>query len=131
MSSGVRGIAVEKRSIYEFGKRRRTVYDARGTLAGIEYSVTGKTPAEARALALRDVDYVRGAGFAEAMGCAVRPVCHEGWAFSIEPRGVVMSYGAIDLAAAVARIVESYNDHPDVQGFIAAVKAGEARVGVL
>jgi len=121
----VRGIAVEKRTVYEFGKRKRkrTVYDARGTLAGIEYSVTGKTPAEARALAMRDVEYVRAAGFAEYAGCTVRPTAFESWEFTLPGTRCVMCYGAATLKDAVLRAANDYREHPECVQFCEIVRS--------
>lgn len=123
-------IAVEKRTVYEFGKRRRVVYDARGELRGVRYAVTASSRREAVSLAFAEVGYVSTAGSFEAGGCAV--VCNgfESWEFRL-PGRCVMSYGAADLAAAVSYAAWSYREHPEAQAFrLAAANERCAELGL-
>lgn len=120
-------IIVERRSIYTPGGRgkARAVYDARGKLHGVEYSVCAPTKAEAVALAKRDIAYVSAAGSFEAGGCKVTCNGFESWCFELPGtvpgrRGCAMVFGAADLASAIARAAGDYREHPEAQEFCAA-----------
>lgn len=115
-------IEVTKRSIYNpYGRGRKTTYDAVGTLRGVEYNVTASSRKEAIEQAKAEIAYLLSAGSFEAGSCAVRPIGFQSWEFAL-PGRVVMSYGATDLAAAVAKAAESYSEHEDAQEFVRAVR---------
>jgi hypothetical protein len=116
-------INVEKRAVYEFGKRRRFVWDARGTLRGIEYRATAATKPEAIAQAKAEIVFLLSAGSFEAGGCAVRPSGFQAWDFLLAGTRCVMCFGAPDLSAAIARAASDYADHPDAAEFCRAAAA--------
>lgn len=113
-------IEVTKRSIYNGGRRSAT-YDARGTLRGVEFSVTAKSKKEAIEAAKAEIEFMLSAGSFEAGGCAVRPSGFQSWDFVL-PGRCVMSYGAASLQAAIDYAAWSYRDHADAAAFLLAVQ---------
>jgi hypothetical protein len=119
--SGVAKVEVEARTIYEFGKRKRRVFDARFG----EFRATKPTKKEAIAAVLADVGYVATARREEAHGCKLYPQGVNEWCFVL-PSGGSMCFGAFNFAEALMRVKHDYADHEGCQAFFAAVESPHA-----
>lgn len=111
-----KAVEVSPRTIYEFGKRKRRVFDARLVVEGEPYTATAASKAEAVAAVVADVQYVREAGRIASHGCALFPQGKESWVFKL-PSGGSMCFGATDLAAALARVAHDYREHEGCKAF--------------
>lgn len=120
-------IEVTKRSVYEYGKRKRVVYDARSG----PFDATASTAKEARALVARDMAYCeKWRSAAPRRGnCELAPNGHESWCFTLrthEPwRSSSMLFTASTDTEAYERVWRDFADHEDAQAFIAMSKIGE------
>ena len=123
-------INVEPRTVYgQYGRGKRRVYDARGTIDGTEYRIDG-APSRAAAIeeAIAEVTYLRTAGSLRAHGCALEANGVENWVFSLRTnqpgRASAMIFGATDLKAAFERVLQDYGDHEDCIAFFAFFSQG-------
>ena len=74
--------------------------------------------AAARPLARADAEYVQTAGSLEGQGCRLYPQGKGEWC-SVLPSGGAMCFGAADLAAALARVMDDYAEHEGCAAFFA------------
>ena len=109
----------EKRSVYQFGKRKSTVWDAQLVVDGAKFVATGKTKSEALAAVVADADYVRTAGRLEGHGCKLYAQGAREWCFVL-PSGGSMCFSAADLSSALARVKSDYADHDGCAAFFAS-----------
>lgn len=116
------GIQIEKRTVYANMGRKRTVYDAEGTLDGVTYCVlAAKSKQEAEQQALAEVAFAKANPPIESGGFSLRPLGDGGFSLRF-PSGAGYLFRAPSRAAALARLADEYDhDHP-VQAFVRAAR---------
>lgn len=113
------GIRIEKCTVYEStGRRKRVVYNAEGTLHGVDYCVlSAKSKQEAEQQALAEVAFAKSNPPISIDGFSLRPLGDNGFSLRF-PDGGGYLFGATSRAAALERLASEYDaDHP-VQSFL-------------
>lgn len=115
-------VTVERRAVYEFGKRRRFVYDA--SIGDVR--VTAGSRKEAEELALAEQAYLETQPEARHSGCRLYALGLKSWCFVLRDgtaKSSSMVFGAEDFAKALERARHDYQDHPDCEKFFAEMPA--------
>lgn len=113
----MRHVEITKRSVSEYGKRRRYVYDAKlGDLVAEGHT----SAASARAAILEDAAYVEHAPKLVGGNCLLKAYRHNSWEFHLRTQlcggSCVCLFGAANVKDAYAKLY-GYRDHPDAQVF--------------
>lgn len=108
-------ITVDRRSIYQGGKRRGFVFDARQG----SWSATASSRKAAIAALVAQREYVTQAPQLARGGCKLFAQDVNEWCFVL-PSGCAMCFCATDWIAAWERVVADYGTHEDCQGFFTA-----------
>lgn len=110
---------VEKRSVYEGGRRKRVVFDARcGEKCDCQESAKSRKAVLTAISATHE--YVSTAPSVDARGCRLFAQGLNQWCFELRshtPTAASMLFGAHDWIAAYEYALKCYSDHPDCQAF--------------
>ena len=108
----LKNITVEKRAVFEFGKRKRFAYDA--TCNG--HRVTAASRKEAIAEIKRDLSYIATARSLERNGSKLFAHGFEAWVFQ-HPNGGSFCFRAPNFDAAYAEVARHYTTEGSSQAF--------------
>lgn len=113
-------ITVEKRTVYQQGRRKRSVFDARCNET-CDCRATADDKKAAIAAVEADHQYIAVNPKLERGGCRLSPMGVDSWCLELRVGTRTSSsyqFSAADMDSAMARIRTEYHDHPDCQEFL-------------
>jgi hypothetical protein len=114
-------INVVSRTVYG-GSRRRKVYDAKGTVDGIEYHVeSAPSKQEAITRARANVEFCQRQPTATHLGYKLFAQGAREFCLTF-PHGGSYLFGADDFQVALDRLASEYHDHPEIPAFVVAAR---------